>query len=322
MTSAQAIQQAVIEHSSSALFSIEKPMIYRRGKVRDIFLKDDLLYMVNTDRVSAFDHVLGTIPLKGALLCEQAEFWFKESFDIIKNHFIDRPDPQILVCKKAAALPVEVIVRGYLAGSLMREDPRTRGNAYGLVLDPSIKNYAPFNQPIITPTTKAALGAHDEPISKDAIISSQLVSKKHWEAIEECALLLFSSCAEKARAKGLLLVDTKYEFGLIDDELYLIDEIHTSDSSRFFIETDYHEKLQNGLVPTMLDKEFLRQELIKNHIDPKTFDVSGMKLDEDLRKEVAIRYFTLTEKITGRDFIPPQIGANKRVHDKLLELIC
>ncbi len=167
MTTEKEIEKAVKGHLNNALFSIENPKVSRRGKVRDIIERGDLLYMINTDRVSAFDQVLGTIPLKGALLCEQTEIWFNFSKDICQNHLVDRPDPQILVCKKALALPIEVIVRGFLAGSLMREKPEVRGHSYGIRLSPNLQNYEPFERPIITPTTKAEQGAHDEPISPD-----------------------------------------------------------------------------------------------------------------------------------------------------------
>lgn len=316
------IEQAIQGHLHNALFSMENLKPDHRGKVRDIFSKNDRLYMVNTDRISAFDQVLGTIPLKGALLCEQTEYWFKFTKDICKNHFIDRPDPQILVVKKAQALKVEVIVRGYLAGSLMREDAKSRGKRYGLSLDPNLKNYAAFEEPIITPTTKAPLGHHDEPISKDDIIKENLVSKKEWEMIEKIALELFAQCQKKAQQNGLLLIDTKYEFGLVDGVIHLIDEIHTSDSSRFFIADDYRQKIANHETPTMLDKEYLRQRLIALKIDPNSPDFSDVSLDDELRSEVAKRYFMLTEKITGQLFIPPSMGAHERVHVRMRELIC
>jgi len=316
------IKQAIEGHLHSALFSVENLSPNHRGKVRDIFLKGDCLYLVNTDRISVFDQVLGTIPLKGALLCEQTEYWFKFIKDICKSHFIDRPDPQILVVKRAIPLKVEVIVRGYLAGSLMRENPNSRGNRYGLSIDPSIKNYAPFLSPIITPTTKADLGEHDEPISKEEIIARNLMSNKEWDMVQEIALELFAICSRKAKDHGLLLVDTKYEFGIIDGMIHLIDEVHTSDSSRFFIETDYHEKMAKGQTPTMLDKEYLRQRLLLLNIDPHTSDLSGLRLDDELRLEVAKRYFILTEKITSKPFLAPVMGADARVHKKVHELVC
>lgn len=322
MTALTTIENIIAGHFDDALFSVETPSPTTRGKVRDMFDRGDTLYMVNTDRVSAFDQVLGTIPLKGALLCEQAAYWFRYTKDICPNHFVDQPDPQIMVCKRARPFAIEMIVRGYLAGSLMRDDPTTRGRAYGLTLDPHHKPYAPFAEPIITPTTKAAVGEHDMPISPDAIIASNLLTKKQWEEIASYALQLFNACAAHAREHGLLLIDTKYEFGLIDDTIHLIDEVHTSDSSRFFIESDYHEKFLCNETPIMLDKEFLRQHLMARGVKPSDTNLSELVLDNDLRLEVAKRYFQLTEKIIGRDFVAPTIGATPRVHQRLRELIC
>lgn len=322
MTTQHKIEQAIMGHLNSALFSIERPTPHMRGKVRDMFDDGQTIYMINTDRVSAFDQVLGTIPLKGALLCEQAEYWFNFSKHICPNHLLDRPDPQIMVCKKANTFPVEVIVRGFLAGSLMREDKFTRGSAYGLSLDPNLTSYAQFEEPIITPTTKAKSGEHDEPISAKDIVAHHLVDQTRWQEIESYALALFTECAQKARRNGLLLVDTKYEFGLIDGQVHLIDEVHTSDSSRFFIESDYREKVPKGQAPTMLDKEYLRQHLLAIGIDPKHSSLAGMQLGDELRIEVAKRYFSLTEKITGQTFLPPSMGAQLRVHAKVAELIC
>jgi len=321
MTTEQAIEQAIKGHLNTALFSVEHPKVSRRGKVRDIFERGDLLYLVNTDRISAFDQVLGTIPLKGAFLCEQAQYWFNFSKDLCPNHLVDRPDPQILVCKKAKSLPVEVIVRGYLAGSLMREPPMSRGHIYGLTIDPSMANYAAFEEPILTPTTKAEQGEHDEPISPADLVAHGLVSKEHWQAMADIALSLFKACAKKAREHGLLLVDTKYEFGLIDGRIHLIDEVHTSDSSRFFIESDYQEKFAAFQTPTMLDKEYLRQRLIESGVDPKQSDLAGITLSDELRMEVGKRYFMLTEKITGCTFMPPKDGAQLRVHRALETLL-
>lgn len=321
MNIAKDVEFHLKEHLNGALFSIEKPKVSSRGKVRDMFETADTIYMINTDRISAFDHVLGTIPLKGAMLCEQSQFWFKFSEDIVANHLIDRPDPQIMVVKKAQPFLVEVIVRGYLAGSLMREHPLTRGQAYGLKLDPSLKNYARFDSPIITPTTKAELGQHDQPISAQEIIASNLVSRDHWHAIVEIARELFMKASVKARENGLLLVDTKYEFGLIDQKVHLIDEVHTCDSSRFFIEQDYLTNWPLEKAPIMLDKEYLRQHLLASGVDPNTTDLSGIKLDDDLRMEIAKRYFVLTEKITGRDFVPPRESSHTRVHQILADLM-
>jgi phosphoribosylaminoimidazole-succinocarboxamide synthase len=316
------IELRLKEHLHGALFSIETPRPSFRGKVRDMFHSADTIIMVNTDRISAFDHVLGTIPLKGAMLCEQSQFWFDFSKDIVDNHVIDRPDPQIMVVKKAEPILVEVIVRGYLAGSLMREPASRRGQAYGLVLDPTLKNYGQFEEPIITPTTKAQSGEHDLPISADAIIKKNLASKIQWQEISTIARKLFFAASIKAREQGLLLVDTKYEFGLIGGKIHLIDEVHTSDSSRFFIASDYEEKFKTKDAPIMLDKEYLRQNLLQRGFDPFSGDITTLTLDDELRMEVAKRYLVLTEKITGQSFKFPEDFAHRRVHQHLAKLIC
>lgn len=314
----QEVRNLLEAHLHKTLFAIENPKPSFRGKVRDIFLAKDALYMVNTDRISAFDRVLGTIPQKGAMLCEQTDFWFSSSKDICPNHVIGRIDPQILVCKKAEPFKIELVVRGYLAGSLMREDPKTRGSRYGLSLDPSLKNYQRLNQPIITPTTKAPSGEHDEPISPAEIIAKNLSSAQSWQAMCEYALALFDRGAKKALEQGLLLIDTKYEFGLIDGKIHVIDEMHTSDSSRFFLADDYAQKYAKNQVPIMLDKEFLRQHLLSRG----QTQASDIVLDDDIRLEVATRYCKLTEQITGQPFKLSSVGANTRVASVLTRHIC
>lgn len=317
MTPTQEIEQAIKHHLSTALFNVEHPKPDMRGKVRDIFFKGDLLYMVNTDRISAFDQILGSVPLKGALLCEQSEYWFKEIGAICPHHLVDRPDPQIMVCKKAQPFLVEVIVRGYLAGSLMRENPHSRGSAYGLRLDPDLKSYQQLPTPIITPTTKADYGKHDMPISAQEVVAKNLANFDQWQTIEQYALGLFTACSKKALLHGLLLVDTKYEFGLINGKIHLIDEVHTSDSSRFFMKDDYEEKFRQGNDPLMLDK-FLRQKLLKEGYSAER----TISLNDEMRLEVAKRYFMLTEKITGQTFATPAQGAITRVHEALERLVC
>ncbi len=313
MTKPAAIDHFVQHHLHEGLLSCEHWRVTSRGKVRDLIADGDVIFMINTDRISAFDQVLGTVPLKGAMLAEQSTFWFNASRHIVPNHLIDRPDPQILVVKKAQPLLIEVVVRGYLAGSLLREDPRTRGRAYGLKLDSSLAAYQRLPEPIVTPSTKAPVGEHDESISPAEIIARGLATKQQWAAITEIATALFCDATKVAAQKGLLLVDTKYEFGLIDNALHLIDEVHTSDSSRFFLADDYEQKFAQNLAPTMLDKEFLRQHLLASG----TTAAANIKLSDTLRAEVARRYFTLTEAITGEDFTPPSLGAHTRVHDYL-----
>jgi phosphoribosylaminoimidazole-succinocarboxamide synthase len=313
MTTTNNIKDIVKGHLKSALFNIENPRPDYRGKVRDIFERGEHLIMVTSDRVSAFDQVLGTIPLKGALLCEQAHWWFKQVQSLCPTHFIDRPDPQIFVVKKAQAIKVEMIVRGFLAGSLMREDKNLRGQAYGLKLDPNLKNYERLESPIITPTTKGAVGEHDLPLCPEQIISSGLLTQKHWQKIAAIALNLFKLGSEVAQSRGLYLVDTKYEFGMLGDDIILIDEIHTSDSSRFFLIDDYQQKMALEVPPMMLDKEFLRQHILATLGPDAPHRLEHYQLTDEVRIELGERYFRLTEQLTGQDFSAPKLGAIERI---------
>ena len=313
MTTADTIKSSIKEHLNSALFCIENPPPTYRGKVRDIYDRGDHLVMLTSDRVSAFDRVLGTIPLKGALLCEQAHYWFERAKAICPTHLIDRPDPQILVVKKATPIKVEVIVRGFLAGSLMRENKMTRGHSYGLQLDPELKNYQRFIDPIVTPTTKGAVGEHDLPLSAQRIVESGLLGATHWDKVKEYALALFNEGNRLAEEQGLYLVDTKYEFGFYNNDIILIDEIHTSDSSRFFLIDDYTQKMASQSTPLMLDKEFLRQHILATLGPDAPHHLDDYILTDEIRMELAARYWRLTEQIIGTNFQAPENGALTRV---------
>ena len=285
-----------------------------KGKVRDNFLKDTEIIMITTDRVSAFDHVLGTIPFKGQILTEIANFWFDKTKDIVPNHIISSPDPQVLLTKKAKTLPVEVIVRQYITGSLWREYSNGINGQYGFTLDDNLKENEKFQSPILTPSTKAEYGKHDEPISKDEIINSNLVDKQTYEKAEEYALKLFNAGKDWADQRGLILVDTKYEFGIWDDELIVIDEIHTPDSSRYWVKDEYQKRFELGNQQLMLDKENIRQWLIE-----KNFSGEGIppKLSDDIRILLAKKYIELFEKLTGNKFIPALGDVENRISDNL-----
>lgn len=272
-----------------------------RGKVRDVFIKGDELLLVATDRVSAFDVVLGTIPLKGQLLTEQSAFWLEKASAVAKTHLIERVDPAVLRCRTAKAFPVELVVRGYLAGSLMREPVETRGKAYGVRIDPAIAAYAPFAEPIITPTTKEAVGVHDQPCSLKDLVDGGRLSAAHLDRVVEIARALFVMGQKHADENGLILVDTKYELGLIDGEVCVIDEVHTADSSRFWVKESYAARLAAGEPPEMLDKENLRRWLLS-----RGFSGHGTPppLDEAIRADLASHYWSLTERVLGRRFAP------------------
>ncbi len=292
-----------------ALDGISTPAPSYRGKVRDVYAKGDELFLVATDRVSAFDRVLGTIPLKGALLTEQSAFWLERANQITKTHFIERVDAQVMRVKRARALPVELVVRGYLAGSLLREKPSERGSAYGLQLADDLVPYQKFETPIITPTTKEDEG-HDRPCSLDDLVHSGRATRAEIEACSEAALNLFREGSAFAEKNGLLLVDTKYEFGVIDGDVILIDEVHTADSSRYWVADSYPEKMAREQVPHMLDKERLRTWLLAQGFSG---DGDAPPLPDDVRIDLAAHYWRLTETLLNQPFVPPAESPQTRV---------
>ena len=285
-----------------------------KGKVRENFSQGDKILMITSDRVSAFDHVLGTIPFKGQILSEIANFWFDKTKDLVPNHIIDTPDPQVLVAKRAQTLPVEVIVRQYITGSLWREYSNGINGQYGFMLPEGLKKDQKFDKPLLTPSTKAEYGLHDEPISREAIING-LVEESVYAKAEEYALVLFKAGQEWAEKQGLILVDTKYEFGIVDGELIVIDEIHTPDSSRYWVSEEYETRFKNGESQLMLDKENIRQWLIE-----KGFSGEGVppELSEEIRITLAERYVELYRKLTGKQF-DPEVGDVKSRIIKNLE---
>ncbi len=284
-----------------------------KGKVRENFHSGDEIIMVTTDRVSAFDHVLGTIPFKGQILTEIANFWFEKTRHIAPNHIISSPDPQVLVAKKAVTLPVEVIVRGYITGSLWREYEQGINGQYGFMLPEGLKKDQKFDTPILTPSTKAEYGEHDEPISRDEIVNG-LVEESIYAQAEAYALQLFAAGQEWAAKQGLILVDTKYEFGMVDGELIVIDEIHTPDSSRYWIAEEYDKRFTAGEGQKMLDKENIRQWLID-----RGFSGEGTPpaLTDEIRITLAERYIELYSQLTGKEFHPAIGDVNERIEKNL-----
>jgi phosphoribosylaminoimidazole-succinocarboxamide synthase len=307
MTSDAAQRQALAAHLPSALNAVPGLTPTHRGKVRDVFaVGADELLLVATDRVSAFDVVLGTIPLKGQLLTDQSAFWLERAQAVAKTHLLERVDAAVLRCRRAQAFPVEIVVRGHLAGSLMREPVETRGQRYGLAIDPHIAPYAPFPQPILTPTTKEAVGVHDQPCSLDDLVRAGRIERRHVDRVVEIAQGLFRLGAAHADAQGLILVDTKYEMGIVDGEVCVIDEVHTADSSRFWIKATYADRVARGEAPEMLDKENLRRWLLA-----RGFGGEGTPpvLDDAIRVDVGAWYWTLTERVLGKPFVPVGGGA-------------
>jgi phosphoribosylaminoimidazole-succinocarboxamide synthase len=272
---------------------------HRSGKVRDIWdLGDELLIMVS-DRVSAFDRVLTTLPCKGEVLNRTALFWFDETRDIIANHVLERPSPRSMLARKCSVVPIEVVVRGYLAGSAWR-DYAKGAPVSGIQLPAGMRENQRLEQPLLTPSTKEEQG-HDRPISRREIVAKGLAAEALWRRIEEAALALFRRGTELLAARGLILVDTKYEFGTVGDELLLVDEIHTPDSSRFWYAADYHERFDRGESQRQLDKEYLRRWLMDHG-----FSGSGdaPEIPDEVRVETAFRYVEAFEVITGQRFAP------------------
>jgi phosphoribosylaminoimidazole-succinocarboxamide synthase len=271
-----------------------------RGKVRDNYSRGDRIVMVTTDRISAFDHVLGTIPFKGEVLSRLTAFWFDKVKDIAPIHLVDAPDPSVMVVKRARPLPVEVIIRGYLTGSLWRDYQSGQAGGYGIDWPKGLRKDQAFPQPILTPSTKAEYGRHDEPISEHDIVAKGLVQAPVWAQATEVARRLFARGQAWARSRGLILVDTKYEMGLCDGELVVIDEIHTPDSSRYWVADGYQRRFETGQDQEMLDKENIRQWLIKEH----GFSGHGTPppLTDEVRIMLARKYIEVFERLTGRAF--------------------
>ena len=278
---------------SSSLPGLPEPI---RGKVRDVYDLGDTLLIVTTDRISAFDVVLGTIPLKGQVLNTIAAFWFEQTHDIIDNHVIDVPDPCAMRVRKLAGLPVEVVVRRYLTGSLGRDYKAGKRDEYGFRLPDNLKPDQRFEEPILTPTTKAEQGEHDMPISAEQIVSEGLVSAPVWEQVVKCAFRLFERGEQEAAKRGLILVDTKYEFGLLGDKLVLMDEIHTPDSSRYWEASCYQALFETGKSQKMLDKENIRQWLIERGFSGQG---DAPALTDEVRLELASTYLALQERFCG-----------------------
>src|SRR5574344_2560404 len=274
------------------------------GKVRDVyFINDKYLVMIATDRISAFDVVLPRgIPYKGQVLNQIASQFLDKTTDIVRNWKIASPDPMVTVGYKCQPLPVEMIVRGYLTGSSWRSYKAGAREICGVKIPDGMREHQKFEHPIITPTTKAEIGGHDQDISKEEIISKGLIKREIYEQLERITYALFQRGTEIAAQRGLILVDTKYEFGMHDGEIYLIDEIHTPDSSRYFYAEGYQEKFDKGEQQRQLSKEFVREWLMENNFSGQ----EGEKVPEmtdAIVTSISDRYIELYEHITGEKFI-------------------
>jgi phosphoribosylaminoimidazole-succinocarboxamide synthase len=286
-----------------------------RGKVRDNYSRGDQIVMVTTDRVSAFDHVLGTIPFKGEILSRLTSFWFDKVKDLAPTHIVEIPDPSVMVVKRAKALPIEIVIRGYITGSLWRDYQAGKAGAYGIDWPAGLRKDQRFDRPIITPSTKAEYGQHDLPISEQEILSKQLVSPEIWREATAIAHRLFERGQAWARTRGLILVDTKYEMGIADGRLVVIDEIHTPDSSRYWMADGYEDRFAKGEEQAMLDKENIRQWLIKEH----GFSGHGKPppLSDDVRVMLARKYVEVFERLTGETFASEVGSVEERIKRNL-----
>lgn len=275
---------------------------FYRGKVRDVYSFENVVAMVASDRISAFDVILPrAIPFKGQVLNQIASHFLTATADIVPNWLLEVPDPNVSIGKKCETYPVEMVVRGYLAGHSAREYKAGKRSVCGVTLPEGLKENDRLPTPIITPTTKAHEG-HDEDISREQILERGIVSDVDYIQLENYALALFDRGTQMAAEQGLILVDTKYEFGYADGKIYLIDEIHTPDSSRYFYADVYDENQRNGLSQKQLSKEFVREWLIANGFQGKEGQTVPEMSDEWVA-QISARYIELYEKVTGKSFV-------------------
>lgn len=286
-------------------FSFPGQTAVYHGKVRDVYTIGDHLLMVATDRISAFDHILPkAIPFKGQVLNQIAAFFLKEVEDIVPHWLLAVPDPNASFGLKCEPIKLEMVVRGYLAGHSWREYQAGKREICGVEMVEGLRESEAFPQPIVTPATKAEEG-HDEDISREEIMTRKIVSESVWDQLEAYSLALFRRGSEMARQKGLILVDTKYEFGTFGGKIHLIDEIHTPDSSRYFYMDGYSERLHKGEKQQQLSKEFVREWLMEQGFQ----GLEGQKMPhmpDEFVTTISHRYITLFETMTGRSFEPAQ----------------
>ncbi|MGH7115934.1 MAG: phosphoribosylaminoimidazolesuccinocarboxamide synthase [Stellaceae bacterium] len=292
------------------------------GKVRDNYdLADGRRIIIATDRLSAFDRIIAAIPLKGQVLTQIARFWFEATRDICANHVIEYPDPNVLVCRRLAIMPVEIVVRDYLAGttatSIWPMYQAGRRQIYGIGFPDGLRHNQKLPATIITPTTKAPGGGHDEPLTADQIVAGELLTAEQWQKVSELALALFARGREIAQDRGLILADTKYELGLDPQgHIVLADEIHTPDSSRYWLADSYPRRFAEGEPPESLDKDFVRR-WVAERCDPYRDPIP--EIPRDIVAEAARLYVGVLETITGRrfDFPDPAIPILGRIRANL-----
>lgn len=296
----------------------------REGKVRISYdLSDGRRLFITTDRLSAFDQLVATVPYKGQVLNQLSMWWFEHTRDIVANHAISMPDPNVLIAREATPLPVEVIVRGYITGvtstSLWKRYADGARVIYGYQLPDGLQKNSRLPEPIITPTTKAAAGQHDEALTCEEVVQRGLVETELWKRVQSVALALFARGQEVAQRAGLLLADTKYEFGVdANGDLLLIDEVHTPDSSRYWIASSFVDRYMAGLEPESTDKEVIRRALADAGY---TGDGPPPQLDDSVWTDTSRRYIDTFEILTGTAFVPGAVPIAERIHRNLAEIV-
>lgn len=293
------------------------------GKVRDVYnISDSELIMIVSDRISAFDVVLPKgIPFKGQILNQIASKFLDATADICPNWKISTPDPMVTAGIACQGLPIEMIVRGYLCGSSWRAYKNGARSICGVPIPDGMKENQKFEKPIITPTTKAEQGMHDEDISKEEILKLGLVSPEDYELVEQYTMALFQRGTEIAAERGLILVDTKYEFGKKDGKIYLIDEIHTPDSSRYFYANEYQERFEKGEQQKQLSKEFVREWLMEHGFQGKEGQ-QVPEMTEEVVNSISERYIELYENITGEKFVKANTEhLLERIHKNVIDYL-
>lgn len=316
---------AVMKALPNVLQTVDIPELGQKtqGKVRDIYFHDDQRILITTDRQSAFDVILGCIPFKGAVLNQLSQFWLEKVKDIVPTHMIAVPDPNVMITRNCQGIPVEMVVRGYISGvtktSIWYSYERGERHIYGLDFPDGLRKNQKLSQPVITPTTHGGgAGGHDDRLTRAEIIDRGMVEPQLYAEMERVALQLFAFGSQWCQEHGLILVDTKYEFGLYNGKLMLMDEIHTPDSSRFWIADTYQERFEKGQEPENFDKEFLRLWYAEKGYRG---DGTPPEMSQELIVALAQRYVAVYEKITGQKFKPFTYPIEERVRTHVLEYI-
>ncbi|OGJ42013.1 phosphoribosylaminoimidazolesuccinocarboxamide synthase [Candidatus Peregrinibacteria bacterium RIFCSPLOWO2_01_FULL_39_12] len=313
--------QDLLAQIPNCLKSTDFPTLGQKyeGKVRDNYSKDGKRFIIVTDRLSAFDRVVTLIPFKGQVLNQMAEFWFENTKDIAENHVIEFPDPNVVVAKECKALPVEMVVRGYITGvtstSVWTHYEKGERNFCGNVLQDGMKKNQKLSHPILTPSTKAEHGGHDESVSRDQILEHKIITAEQFDYMSDVAMKLYQRGVEICAKQGIILVDTKYEFGISPGgEILLIDEIHTPDSSRFWFVNEYEKRFAAGEEQKKIDKEYLREWLAE-----RGFKGEGEipVVPDEIRAETARRYIEAYELITGQKFVGEISDVSARLQKNL-----